>query len=98
MSAPNATGVAALVLSAKPSLQGNPDGLLARLKSTARTDMRNGTGPNRAGDTGVSAAGVACTTGYCHLQYFTPGDAANPITFKDAYGAGMVNAAAAVAP
>jgi hypothetical protein len=59
--------------------------------------MQNGTGPNKAGDTGPSAAGVACTTGFCHLQYYTPGDPANPITFGDAYGAGMVNAGAATA-
>jgi subtilisin family serine protease len=95
MSSPNATGVAALTLATHPGL--TPDALLTRLQATARTDMQNGTGPNKAGDTGPSAAGVACTTGFCHLQYYTPGDPANPITFGDAYGAGMVNAGAATA-
>ena len=93
MSSPNATGVAALTLATHPTL--SPDALLARLQTTARTNMANGTGPNKPADTGVDANGVPCTTGFCHLQYFTPGDPANPITFSDAYGAGMVNAGAA---
>ncbi|MFN8082156.1 MAG: S8 family serine peptidase [Kineosporiaceae bacterium] len=93
MSAPNATGVAALVLSAKHGVQENPDGLLSALQSTARTGMANQTGPNSS-DTGPSAAGVACASGYCHVQFFPGGG--NPITFSDAYGAGMVDAAAAV--
>ena len=46
MSSPNATGVAALVLAAHKELQGNPDGLLARLKLTARTNIVNYMGPN----------------------------------------------------
>jgi subtilisin family serine protease len=92
MSSPNATGVAALTLAAHPELQGNPDGLLARLQSTARTDMVNYMGPNDPDNTAVSASGAACATGYCHVELD------NPIPFDDAYGAGMVNAAAAVAP
>jgi len=94
MSSPNATGVAALTLGAHPGL--SPDALLAKLQSTARTDMANGTGPNDPTDTGPSATSGPCTTGFCHLDYYTPGDPANPISFSDAYGAGMVNAAAAV--
>lgn len=92
MSSPNATGVAALTLAAHPELQGDPAGLLARLKSTARTDMTNYMGINDPSNFAVSAAGVACVSGYCHI------DRNNPIPFSDAYGAGMVNAAAAVAP
>ena len=95
MSAPNATGVAALVLSAKHGLQENPDGLLARLQSTARTGMVNESGPNNPTDTGASITAGPCSTGYCHMTFY-PGGAGNPITFSDAYGAGMVNAAAAV--
>lgn len=95
MSAPNTTGVAALALAGDPSLQENPAALLAKLKATARTDMANGTGPNDPTDFGPSATAGPCTTGWCHLDYYTPGDAANPITFHDAYGAGMVNAQAA---
>ncbi|HXD07267.1 MAG TPA: S8 family serine peptidase [Burkholderiaceae bacterium] len=92
MSSPNATGVAALTLAAHPNLQGNPDSLLARLKATARTSMVNAMGPNDPVNSAPSAAGVPCTTGWCHV------DRNNPIAFSDAYGAGMVNAGAAVAP
>jgi len=95
MSSPNATGVAALVLAAYPNLQGNPSGLLARLQSTARTNMVNETGPNDSANTAPSFTGVPCATGYCHLMFY-PGSTGNPITFSDAYGAGMVNAGAAV--
>jgi subtilisin family serine protease len=41
MSAPNATGVAALTLAAHPELLENPSGLLAKLQVTARKDMVN---------------------------------------------------------
>jgi subtilisin family serine protease len=92
MSSPNAAGVAALTLAAHPELQGNPSNLLARLKATARTNMTNYLGPNDPTNTAPSAAGVACTTGFCHINR------SKPIKFGDAYGAGIVNAAGAVAP
>lgn len=92
MSSPNATGVAALTLAAHHSLQGNPDGLLARLQNTARTTMVNIMGPNDPSNTAPSAAGAACATGYCHV------DRDSPISFGDAYGAGIVDAGKAVAP
>jgi subtilisin family serine protease len=92
MSSPNAAGVAALTLAAHHELQGNPDALLARLKTTARTDMTNHTGPNDPANTAPSYAGVPCSTGYCHVDF------AHPLGFSDAYGAGIVNAGAAVAP
>jgi Subtilisin-like serine proteases len=92
MSSPNSVGVAALTLAAHPDLQGDPAGLLARLQSTARTNMVNMMGPNDPNNFAPSAAGVPCTTGWCHI------DRDNPISFSDAYGAGMVNAGAAVAP
>ena len=90
MSAPNATGVAALTLAAHPSLLENPSGLLAKLQSTARTGMVNLMGPNDPADTSNSAAGDPCPTGWCHI------DRSNAIGFSDAYGAGIVNAGAAV--
>ena len=68
--------------------------VLVRLQRTARHGMVNETGPNSA-DTGPSKAGVACATGYCHVQFYPRGKG-NPISFSDAYGAGMVNAAEAV--
>jgi subtilisin family serine protease len=93
MSSPNATGVAALVLSAKPSLRKNPDALLARLQSTARTDMVNLMGPNDPDNHAPGAAGSPdCKSGWCHI------DRDHPISFSDAYGAGIVDAGAAVAP
>jgi subtilisin family serine protease len=92
MSSPNAAGVAALTLSARHALQGNPDGLLARLQSTARTNMVNHMGPNDPLNMAPSLAGVACPTGFCHVDFV------NAISFQDAYGAGIVNAAGAVAP
>jgi subtilisin family serine protease len=89
MSSPNATGVAALTLAAHPALQGDPDGLLARLQSTARTNMVNLMGPNDPFNTADSATAGPCTTGWCHV------DRVHPIGFGDAYGAGMVDAGAA---
>jgi hypothetical protein len=90
MSSPNATGVAALAMAAHPNLQGDPDALLAHLQATARTNMNNLMGPNDPANTANSFFGVPCGTGWCHLQFN------NPISFADAYGAGMVNATAAV--
>jgi hypothetical protein len=88
MSSPNATGVAALVLAAHPGL--SPDALLARLKATARTNMVNLMGPNDPKNTSPSYFGVACPEGYCHIDF------KSPISATEAYGAGMVNATAAV--
>jgi subtilisin family serine protease len=90
MSSPNATGVAALVLSAKPQLQGDPARLLGLLQSTARTGMHNLTGPNDRFNTADSTTSGPCPTGWCHLDFDSP------ISSRDAYGAGLVDAAAAV--
>ena len=90
MSTPNAVGVAALTLSARPDLRGRPDALLARLRSTARTGVVNYMGPNDPSNTAPSLAGTPCSTGFCHI------DQARPIAFSDAYGAGLVDAGAAV--
>jgi subtilisin family serine protease len=92
MAAPNALGVAALVLSAKPSLRDDPSGLVARLTATARRSLTNWTGPEDPSNTSQTYDGRPCSTGYCHL------DTSAPISFADAYGAGLVNAGAAVAP
>jgi hypothetical protein len=89
--ATNALGVAALVLSAKPGLRDNPNGLISRLTSTARDGMTNWTGPEDPDNTSPTYDGRSCSTGYCHL------DASAPIPFTDAYGAGLVDAGAAVA-
>jgi subtilisin family serine protease len=92
MSTPNALGVAALVLSAKPALRRDPTDLIGRLQTTARQTMTNYTGPDDPSNTSPTYDGRPCNTGYCHL------DTSHPLSFADAYGAGLVDAAAAVAP
>jgi lantibiotic leader peptide-processing serine protease len=91
MASPNAAGVAALLLSARPDLRGRPAALLSRLRSTAEGGLANFMGPNDPANTAPSLAGVPCATGYCHV------DQTRPIAFGDAYGAGLVDAAAALA-
>jgi subtilisin family serine protease len=90
MSSPNAVGVAALTLSARHNLIGRPDALLARLQSTANQTPVNYMGPNDPTNFAYSLSGAPCATGYCHI------DQAHPVAFADAYGAGLVDAAAAV--
>jgi subtilisin family serine protease len=92
MATPNALGVAALAISAKPQLRGNPAALTSRLLATARKTLTNYTGPNDPANTLPTYDGDLCTTGYCHL------DTSHRIGFADAYGAGLVDAGAAVAP
>lgn len=90
MAAPNVAGVAVLVLAAHPSLQNNPDALLARLQQTARGNATNYTGPNDPNNTTAAIDGTPCDIGYCHLDF------AHPISSGDAYGAGIADAGAAV--
>jgi len=90
MSAPNVSGVAVLALAAHPRLQGNPDALLALLKITANDGVKNYTGPNDPDNKTASVDGVPCDTGYCHLDF------GHPIPSSEAYGAGIVDAGAAV--
>jgi len=92
MSAPNALGVAALVVSAKPALRHDPTDLITRLQTTARRTMTNYTGPDDPSNTSPTYDGRPCNTGYCHL------DTTHPLPFADAYGAGLVDAGTAVAP
>ena len=67
MSSPEVAGVSALVLSAKPALRENPDGLAARLKSTARTGVTNHTGISSASKA-AAWDGTPCGTGLCHIS------------------------------
>lgn len=90
MSSPNAAAVAALVLSARTDLRYEPDALTSRLEDTARTGLANYMGPNDPDNTAPALNGTVCATGYCHV------DQANAISFADAYGAGLVDAGAAV--
>ena len=90
MAAPNAAGVAALVLSARPELGKRPEALVRRLERSAGDDMTNYMGPNDPGNTAPALDGSPCDTGYCHVSQ------SHPIAFADAYGAGLVDASAAV--
>jgi subtilisin family serine protease len=92
MSSPNAAGVAALVLSARRDLRGRPEALERRLEASARQNLTNFMGPNDAGSTAPALNGTSCDTGYCHVSQ------SQPIAFADAYGAGLVDAGAAVGP
>jgi subtilisin family serine protease len=90
MATPHASAVAALIASAQPQLAHNPTALVHQLTKTARKVQGNTTPGLSATDLAPGdSSGVACPTGYCHLG----GPA---ISDKDAYGAGIVNAAAAV--
>jgi len=90
MATPNAAGVAALVLSARRNLRNHPEALVARLESTANDGVVNYMGPNDPSNFAPDVYGDPCPTGYCHL------DQSDPISFGDAYGAGLVDAGAAV--
>ena len=95
MSSPQVAGVAALALAAKPALQEHPDQLAAQLKGTARSGLVNHTGKSSA-STGAAWDGTPCATGYCHVTFTTSSRDRNAISSAQAYGAGMVDAAAAV--
>ena len=84
----NVSGVIASLFSAKPGLRGNPDAALARLQATARRDMTNATGPLSSSTAGTGVG--SCETGFCHIA------TNSPISFADAYGAGIVDLGAAV--
>lgn len=90
MAAPNAAGVAALVLSSHRDLVGAPAALVDRLEQTADRSVVNYMGPNDPDNTAPALDGTPCTTGFCHV------DQTDPIAFSDAYGAGLLDAGAAV--
>ena len=73
MSAPQVSGVAALVMAAHPELQEHPDGVLRLLRATARTDLVNHTGKSSA-STGAAWDGTPCATGYCHVTFTESAD------------------------
>lgn len=89
MATPHVSAAAALVASNNKFLRGRPGLIASVLKATAR-DARNYTPPLSATDTsGGDRTGGTCPTGYCHL-----GGAA--ISNSEAYGAGVLDAFAAV--
>jgi hypothetical protein len=87
MSTADVTGAIAQLLATHPEFLGHPDAVLSRLQSTARKNMANLMGPMSASS--ATTLMGPCPTGYCHL------DNQHPIPFSSAYGAGIVNLAAA---
>ena len=93
MASPNAAGVAALTLAAHPGLKGNPDALLEHLKSTARQTITNYMGPNDPYNYATVFGSETPLTVDAHIDFN------DRISFcSDAYGHGIVDAGAAVAP
>jgi lantibiotic leader peptide-processing serine protease len=92
MAAPHVSAVLALLISQYPNLKGHPNALVQRLKARAQPISGNLTPPLSATDTSPGdLTNVACPTGYCHLGGTRIPDA-------EAYGAGLVDAFAAVRP
>lgn len=91
MATPYVASVVALIATQNPDLRNKPDALKRVLKSTARSKgLKNLTPPLSASDTSPGDLnGVACLSGYCHLG-------GPPISAAEAYGAGLVDAHAAV--
>jgi subtilisin family serine protease len=94
MAAPHASATLALIASAHPELRFEPAMLIKFLKKSAVTpakSLTNATPPLSATDkTNTDLTNLACPDGYCHLG-------GKAIKAKEAYGAGLVNAAGAVA-
>jgi lantibiotic leader peptide-processing serine protease len=94
MAVPHVAAVLALIAGAHPELAGQPAKLVKFLKSQAVTPIKslvNATPPLSATDvSNTDLSNSACPGGYCHLV-------GKAIKAKEAFGAGLVNAAKAVA-
>jgi lantibiotic leader peptide-processing serine protease len=90
MATPHVSAVAGLIVSAHPDLRHRPGAVLRVLRSTARTGPDNQTRGLSPHDLSPGdLTGTPCPTGYCHLGGPRIGDG-------EAYGSGIVDAAAAV--
>jgi subtilisin family serine protease len=90
MAAPHVSAVLALIASEYPFLRHRPLLLVSVLKARAQRIVGNTTPALSASDTSPGdLTGAACPTGYCHLG-------GPPISDRDAYGAGLVDAFASV--
>lgn len=90
MATPHVSAVVALIASANKDARHNPDKLIHILKDSAQEIEGNATQPLSATDLSAGdRTGLACLTGYCHLG-------GKAISDDDAYGAGLVDAYAAV--
>jgi subtilisin family serine protease len=94
MATPHASAVLALIVSAHPELRYDPKNLVKFLTKNAVTptkSLKNTTPPVSATDTSdTDLTEEACPFAYCHLG-------GKAISAKDAFGAGLVDAAKAVA-
>ena len=94
MATPHASAVLALIISAFPAMRYDPKALISYLKKTAVTPAKtltNTTPPVSKTDTSLTDRTLeTCPDGFCHLG-------GKAISSKEAYGAGLVNAANAVA-
>ncbi len=90
MATPHVSATLALIASAFPKLQKNPNELVVRMLTTARFVSSNKTPPLSATDLSPGdLGGPPCTSGYCHLG-------GKPISIWDAFGPGIVDAQAAL--
>ena len=90
MATPHASAVAALIASANRAVRHHPGAIEVILKATARRSVRNTTPGLSATDTSpADLTAAACPTGFCHLG-------GSAIPRREAYGAGIVEALAAV--
>jgi subtilisin family serine protease len=90
MATPHVSAVLALIASSNRFARNHPLVLIGILKLSAQNIHGNTTPALSASDTSAGdRTGLACPTGYCHLG-------GQPISDSDAYGAGLVDASAAV--
>ncbi|MBI2757226.1 MAG: S8 family serine peptidase [Chloroflexi bacterium] len=90
MATPHVSAVLALIASANKEARHNPAKLIRILKDSAQEIRGNTTQPLSATDlTAGDRTGIACPTGYCHLG-------GKAISDREAYGAGLVDAYAAI--
>ncbi|HOI95407.1 MAG TPA: S8 family serine peptidase [Syntrophobacter fumaroxidans] len=86
MATPHVSAALALLAGAYPWLRHNPQLLVFFLKEGARKIDENTTPPLSARDKSRGdLTGLPCSSGYCHLG-------GKPISYREAFGAGMVNA------
>jgi subtilisin family serine protease len=91
MATPHVSAVLALIASTNKSARYHPDILVRILKQSAQDVYGNTTPPVSATDISpADRTGIICTFGYCHLG-------GKPISDKEAYGAGLIDASRAVA-
>jgi Subtilase family len=83
MAAPHVVAALAMIASANKALRGDPDGLIARLKSLAVSGTNWTTKLSKSDTSPGDLNGAACPSGYCHLG-------GGRISNGEAYGAGLV--------